>query len=112
MFTSAVFAAEVIPVNEGNGMAVPPNSNATTCEDIGLTSNLKKGKKGTEVEILQEILLASGYYEGEVDGRFGNITKKAVKALQTALEIEPDGVVGPITREAMRELCAGYVQGS
>lgn len=107
IFATGAFAAEVTPIDES-----AMEDTGTTCEDVGLVVTLKKGSRGTAVEILQEILIDAGYYNGEVDGRFGSGTRSAVKMLQTAVGVKADGVVGPVTREAMRELCVGYVQGS
>lgn len=53
--------------------------------------------QGYDVYYLQVHLKALGYYNGELDGKFGMVTAQAVKALQTAHAIKVDGVVGPQT---------------
>ena len=58
---------------------------------------LKKGSKKPEVKDLQEALKALGFSPGKIDGVFGAATEKAVKAFQSSVGIDADGVVGPIT---------------
>ena len=60
---------------------------------------LRNGAKGEEVEKLQSRLKELGFYEGEVDGQFGNGTKAAVMLFQAQHGLEADGIVGPATKE-------------
>lgn len=62
---------------------------------------LRIGSTGESVEMLQETLSALGYYAARVDGIFGPITDKAVRAFQTASGLVPDGIVGPLTWAAL-----------
>lgn len=59
--------------------------------------SLSVGSKGDDVTKLQTILKARGYYTRQIDGEFGNYTKKAVKKLQSAQGNSPDGHFGPKT---------------
>lgn len=59
--------------------------------------NLKKGSKGKEVEELQTILKNKGFYQGKIDGDFGDMTTDAVKKLQRSQGNDTDGVFGPKT---------------
>ena len=59
--------------------------------------SLSVGSKGDDVTKLQTILKARGYYSRQIDGEFGNYTKKAVKKLQSAQGNSPDGHFGPKT---------------
>jgi len=52
---------------------------------------------GPAVIHLQERLRAIGVFEGAIDGIFGTETLAAVKAAQTKFQVDPDGVVGPVT---------------
>ena len=61
------------------------------------TINLKKGSKGAEVKELQTILQNKGYYDGKIDGDYGDITVQAVKLLQRKQGNDPDGNFGPKT---------------
>ena len=60
---------------------------------------LRNGAKGEDVEKLQSRLKELGFYEGEVDGQFGNGTKAAVILFQAQHGLEADGIVGPATKE-------------
>lgn len=62
---------------------------------------LRLGMQGPAVERLQERLKALGFYTGAIDGIFGNATKTAVETAQRNYDIEPDGVVGPVTWAAL-----------
>lgn len=63
----------------------------------------KKGSKGINVKLIQQWLLDHGFDLGRwgVDGDFGSMTTKAVKAYQKAVKIKVDGVVGPVTVACM-----------
>lgn len=64
------------------------------CEKI----NLKKGSKGDEVKELQQILKEKGFYNGIIDGDYGQLTKTAVTKYQKqAGTLLADGVCGPVT---------------
>lgn len=56
---------------------------------------LKKGSKGEEVRLLQNILHLY------VDGIFGPLTEEAVMDFQKENKLTPDGIVGPKTWEAL-----------
>ena len=85
---------------------------------------LSKGSRGHEVVIMQQFLKNNGFYKGEVDGIYGNLTEKAIKDYQnwfnknadydlaiqqngkTRLvgktnKIAVDGIVGDETRAAL-----------
>ena len=65
--------------------------------------NLASGTKGDDVRTLQELLNKAGH-SLSVDGSFGNQTHSAVKKFQTENGLAVDGIVGPITSEALTEL--------
>lgn len=52
------------------------------------------GPQGPEVEQIQARLMALGYYHGPIAGDFGGGTAAAVKALQRAQGLMPDGIIG------------------
>lgn len=64
---------------------------------------LKKGAKGEQVKTLQRLLLALGYDLAQygVDGSFGGVTDKAVRAFQKAEGLTVDGSVGKKTWTAL-----------
>lgn len=61
---------------------------------------LRLGSKGAAVREVQSLLVRRGY-PVKVDGDFGPATKKAVISFQTLHDLEPDGVVGPKTQDAL-----------
>lgn len=62
---------------------------------------LRQGMHGPAVVRLQERLRVIGVFDGAVDGIFGAETLAAVKAAQTKFQLDPDGVVGPVTWAAL-----------
>lgn len=57
--------------------------------------------KKLSVRQAQKALTAAGFYKGNVDGKEGPLTQKAVKEFQQANGLKADGVVGPATSEAL-----------
>jgi peptidoglycan hydrolase-like protein with peptidoglycan-binding domain len=66
-----------------------------------MNSILRKGSKGADVVQLQQLLRASGYYRGDIDGDFGPGTASAVLSFQQAKGLGADGVVGVRTWQAL-----------
>lgn len=56
--------------------------------------DLERGVEGGDVQVLQRLLAAEGYLDGEADGDFGPGTERAVKAWQEEQGREESGVVG------------------
>lgn len=73
-------------------------------ETGGTTGSLQliqEGSSGPLVKKLQQRLKDKGYNPGAIDGVFGLGTKAAVRAFQKANGLEPDGVVGQQTWNAL-----------
>ena len=64
-------------------------------EDFYPDPTYKKGDKGAGVKDLQNKLNAAGYDCGKADGDFGKKTEAAVKAIEEAHGIKPDGIAWP-----------------
>lgn len=62
---------------------------------------LKKGSRGNDVKTMQRKLKNWGYYNGSVDGIFGNQTLAAVKYFQRRNGLTADGIVGSKTLSAL-----------
>ena len=62
---------------------------------------LRRGSSGTDVADVQTRLRELGYIPGPVDGIFGRMTEEAVINFQRDRGLTPDGVVGPITYNAL-----------
>lgn len=66
-----------------------------------MTKKIKKGSSGIEVETLQGRLRELGFYGGNIDGQFGQITERGVFLFQKAQMLTQDGIVGPKTWAAL-----------
>ncbi len=62
---------------------------------------LRRGNRGSDVRLLQQLLTDLGFYTGPIDGIFGSATQEAVRAFQASRNLGVDGIVGPRTREAL-----------
>jgi peptidoglycan hydrolase-like protein with peptidoglycan-binding domain len=58
---------------------------------------LRKGTKGELVSRVQQRLLISGDYKGNIDGDFGTATETAIKSLQKRTKLSVDGEIGSRT---------------
>jgi len=74
-------------------MAVTRDPSLATPEPV-----LRTGSRGDDVKQLQSRLTALGFYDGEIDGQFGAMTKSAVIDFQRANGLEADGMVGSETK--------------
>lgn len=74
---------------------------------------LKTGSVGTEVKVLQSNLIKLGFKPGQIDGIFGPKTKSAVQAFQKSTNLNPDGIVGQLTSQAITKAITGqrYTNG-
>jgi len=64
-------------------------------------TTLRPGFKGDSIERLQKRLQQEGYYDGSIDGYYDAATQAAVQRFQKAHMQDPDGVVGPGTRNLL-----------
>lgn len=71
--------------------------------DEQTAARLRFGSTGRLVESVQDALKERHYYEGAVDGEFGERTMRAVLTFQQSSfgSGSGDGIVGPITAEAL-----------
>lgn len=70
---------------------------------IGL---LKVGSRGASVSAVQTRLKELKYFNADVTGYYGHITKDAVAAFQKKNGLEPDGIVGSEVREKLESASA------
>lgn len=54
----------------------------------------------------QNLLAYLGYYVGEIDGKFGQLSTVAAKAFQKDYGLEADGIVGPATEKSLKHAVA------
>lgn len=65
---------------------------------------LRRGDKGSEVELLQKNLNKTISAGLSIDGDFGEKTEKALKKWQNTHKLEPDGIYGKKSYEKMKAL--------
>lgn len=121
VYMSLVFATSVqtapqpsvIPVTPDYSSAYAqetptPTPPATPVPTINMTPNpayktLQVGDKGAEVRKMQEKLQEYGYYEGEIDGAYGNQSRRAVEEFQYMHGLTVDGIAGRHTLTVLYE---------
>ncbi len=97
----------VMPITEeaGQGM-IQESSGVTQVEMIPPTASVPEVSarpasaavgKATRDKEIQAALKSAGFYTGEVDGKMGPRTKKAIEEFQKANGLKADGKVGPKT---------------
>lgn len=69
---------------------------------------LRYSSRGPSVELLQLALNRSGFGELTTDGIFGEKTRNAVIRFQSSNGLSADGIVGPITHQALMPWYTGY----
>ena len=82
-------------------MPVKPDENG--CPFPEPSRNVKKGDTGIEVKWVQWYLGALGYAVGAIDGDFGKDTDAATRRFQNDCGLAPDGIVGVMTRNALKD---------
>lgn len=85
-----------------------PTPTPTPVPTINITPNpdykmLQVGDRGDDVRALQEKLVEYGYLDGEIDGAYGNQTRRAVEAFQYQHGLSVDGIAGRHTLTALYE---------
>ncbi len=91
-----------IPASEAPTATTPaPAAASASPESPSGPPILRLGAEGSAVSQLQRELQTLGYYDGPIDGGFGELTEAAVTAFQTKLQITVDGVVGPSTWDTL-----------
>lgn len=91
---------------------LPPEQN-TLKEYPG--TPIRRGMSGDDVQYIQRLINAIAAYEPSVptldeDGVFGAATENAVKAFQRYAGLEQDGVVGPLTWNALNQTYGSLAQ--
>ena len=63
-----------------------------------------KGMTGPDIDVLQAILRARGYFQQNPDGVFGSFLEEKVKSFQKDNGLDADGIVGPLTWAKLLQL--------
>lgn len=79
------------------------------------SSVLRQGSRGQDVVTLQYLLNVLAQYYPDIpapdqDGIFGSGTRQSVAAFQRVMRLDADGIVGPLTWEALYETYRGIQQ--
>ena len=85
-----------------------PTAIPTPVPTIDITPNpayktVQMGDAGDRVRAMQEKLAEYGYYDGEIDGKFGYQTRRAVEAFQYQHGLSVDGIAGRSTLTVLYE---------
>lgn len=67
----------------------------------GIPSKINFGERRYEIRSLQRYLRNAGYYRGEIDGDYSNLTQNATLEFQRSRKIAPDDTVGETTLAAL-----------
>ena len=86
-----------------DGYVVQNYLSLVTVAAESFTSTLTVGSTGPEVLTLQAYLTSIGLFSSDITGYFGNITKAAVAQFQAQNNLAAVGMVGPQTRELLRQ---------
>ncbi len=91
-------------VADGTETIEPAPVNADGCPYAEPVRNQRKGSVGEGVKWIQWLLIQCGYGVGGcgIDGDFGKATHAAVIRFQADNRLEKDGIVGPLTRAALK----------
>ncbi|MEI8328052.1 MAG: 6-bladed beta-propeller [Candidatus Taylorbacteria bacterium] len=111
-YVPPIMLATTTPTVPGcpSGFICKPNPKATVLPPFTFTLDISSGSSGDEVLHLQQLLNSLAYLFVTPTGYFGPKTEAAVKAYQTAREISPLGIVGPITRASLNRETVTNVQ--
>jgi peptidoglycan hydrolase-like protein with peptidoglycan-binding domain len=82
------------PSTSAPSTSAPPTSPPPDAAD----AVLRLEASGPAVQELQQRLSDLGFWLGEIDGHYGQLTRQAVMAFQKAEGLDRDGVAGPDTR--------------
>ena len=86
--------------------AASPASTSTQISSTGYVT-LEQGSTGTAVRDLQQRLKDLGFYNGSIDGSYGNATVTAVISFQASRHLKTDGKAGPATQRALYSTSSG-----
>lgn len=99
--------AQSMPV-EQKMQEIKPQADPSMPESGPQALSLPPAGKPSSQDI-QTALKNAGFYSGNVDGKIGPMTKKAIIEFQKANGLQPDGKVGPKTWEILSKSLAAPV---
>lgn len=89
------------------------SENATEESTVGGDDEyvIKLGSSGDDVADVQNMLIAMGYMEGAADGVCDENTVEGIKRFQESVGIDPDGIAGARTLDAINEAAQNFMNG-
>ncbi len=103
-------------VNAGKVTSSSASSSSSSASSASVSSKIKAlgsapgimrvGDYNSDVKKLQQALEILGYYDGKIDGKYGDGTKAAVKAYQKAKGLSADGYAGELTVKSIFGKCS------
>lgn len=90
------------PVSQPSLPSAEVSTSLVPSEHVAVVETAQKAPRPSEQEI-QQALKNSGFYQGELDGKIGPKTKKAIEEFQAKNGLKVDGKVGPQTWEKLKE---------
>jgi peptidoglycan hydrolase-like protein with peptidoglycan-binding domain len=106
IFRSLVLVAAVlgvVAVLSGCGGDDDSTTTPTPTPTPTATESQPPTPTGPAVAVLQQVMTRLGYYDGAIDGVYGDETTAAVKEMQTELGVTADGIYGPETQAALKD---------
>ena len=114
--TAAPTTTTTVPTTTTTGppettTTLPPTTTTTVPPDPAADGTLELGEGGDAVLALQQRLHDLGYWLGQPDGSYGQLTRQAVMAFQKYEGLSRDGVAGPATQERLAGASRPTAQG-
>lgn len=81
--------------------ALEIKASAIETKPVKNDNTLRLGSRGDAVKELQNSLNNKGYWSGQADGIFGQLTHQAVVKFQKSSGLQADGIVGTQTKKAL-----------
>lgn len=95
-------AKKYVSVGDSASSSSSSSKSKATIASLGSAPKASKpGDSNSHVKKLQQALMITGYYNGNVSGNYGDLTEKAVKAYQKAKGLSADGIAGNGTIKAL-----------
>ncbi len=82
------------PSNMSSTASDSSSGSSSSGSSSSAPSTWSNGSSGDEVTKIQTRLKELGFYDGEIDGEFGNATEQAYRAFQEAAGLTVDGIAG------------------
>ncbi len=99
--TTSSTSTTLAPTTTAPTTTTSPSTTTTTVPPAAADGTLEEGEDGPEVNLLQARLTELGFWLGQPDGGYGQLTRQAVMAFQKANGLSRDGVAGPATLAAL-----------